>query len=348
MPIHVYDFFSGCGGTSAGLRESGMVIVVAIDNNHDAAETYRHNFPEATFLEQDIREIQTEDLEQFINTDRIDPILFCCCSPCQSFSVLNRNRNHTDERARLLEEFIRFVEYYLPEYILLENVPGADIDSENSPFSNFCRFLETCGYHFEYQVVEAQNYGVPQRRRRLVLLASLIGPITIPAYTHGEGTLNPNYVTVRQALEGLPPIAAGETHQIIPNHQAPRLTEINMQRIMAIPPGGDRRDLPEALVLKCHRDFNGHFDVYGRMRWNEPATGLTARCTSLSNGRFGHPDQHRAISGREAARLQTFSDDFVFLGPLTSFTRQIGNAVPVLLAQRCGEHIIEHLLTHQV
>jgi DNA (cytosine-5)-methyltransferase 1 len=347
VPIRVYDFFSGCGGTSAGLRAAGMRIILGIDIDHDAAETYRRNFPDAHFIEDDINDIATEALEAYGAANPRGLRLFSCCAPCQSFSILNRNRNYTDERARLLLEFSRFIEFYTPHLIFLENVPGVRaIDITGGPFAEFEALLRQLGYELDYNIVESQGYGVPQRRRRFILMASRLGEITLPQPTHGPGTDNAAYPTVWQWIGHLPPIGAGERHPNIPNHQSAGLSEINLRRIMATPAGGGRLTWPENLRLPCHQDYDGHTDVYGRMRPNEPSTGLTTRCISISNGRFGHPYQHRAISAREGACLQTFPMDFIFEGSLTAVARQVGNAVPVLLAQNVGERFVQHARQH--
>jgi DNA (cytosine-5)-methyltransferase 1 len=344
VPILVYDFFSGCGGTSAGLRAAGMQVVLGLDIDPDARDTFQANFPEATFIHANITETQVEAIAPHIRREPGDRLLFSCCAPCQSFSILNRGRDSKDARALLLYEFSRFVEHYLPEFIFLENVPGAqNISDGPGPFTDFEQLLRLLNYNVAYGIIESQRYGVPQRRKRFVLIASLLGPINLPEVTHGPGTDNLDYPTVWQSIGELPPIAAGETHPEIPNHRAAGLSEINLRRITATPEGGGRLNWPDDLILDCHSgEYNGHTDVYGRMRKHEPASGLTTRCTSLSNGRFGHPEQHRAISVREGACLQTFPQEFVFSGGLNSMARQIGNAVPVLVAQIFGQHFIAH------
>jgi DNA (cytosine-5)-methyltransferase 1 len=178
----------------------------------------------------------------------------------------------------------------------------------------------------------------------LVLIASLLDTIKFPPETHGPGNSKQKYSTPREWIDNLPPIEAGETHQEISNHQAMNLSELNLRRIQATPIGGDRRDWPQELELECHTNgYTGHTDVYGRIKWDELSSCLTTKCTSLSNGRFGHPEQNRAISAREAACLQTFPRDFVFEGGISLVARQIGNAVPVLLAQQFGENFNKHL-----
>jgi DNA (cytosine-5)-methyltransferase 1 len=344
VPIRVYDFFSGCGGTSAGLEAAGLQIVLGLDIEPDARDTFQTNFPEAAFICEDIRNVSLESITPHVHRAAGDRLLFSCCAPCQPFSILNRKKNRKDARALLLYEFARFVEYFLPEFIFLENVPGLqNISGGPGPVTDFERVLKLLNYNVAYGVIESQRYGIPQRRKRFVLIASLLGPIALPAVTHGPGTANPDYPTVWETIGDLPPIAAGETHPEVPNHRAAGLSDLLLRRIMATPEGGGRLDWPEELVLDCHSgDYDGHTDVYGRMRKHEPASGLTTRCTSLSNGRFGHPEQHRAISVREAACLQTFPRNFIFSGGLNSMARQIGNAVPVLVAQVFGEHFITH------
>jgi DNA (cytosine-5)-methyltransferase 1 len=197
--------------------------------------------------------------------------------------------------------------------------------------------LEKRGYYYDAGDVEARKYGVPQTRRRHILLACKSSPITIPEATHGPGRIP--YETVREAISHFPPIKAGETHPTIPNHRASALSDVNLRRIQFTPPdGGDRRDWPDDLTLDCHKGvYIGHTDVYGRMWWDRPAPALTCKCHSLSNGRYGHPEQNRAISLREAAALQTFPDDYVFYGKSKSdIGNQIGNAVPVRLARIVG------------
>jgi len=341
--VEVIDFFSGCGGTSAGLRAAGMRIVAGIDMDPEAAETFRANFPEAGFICRDIRMIATAELERFLPRERTSPVLFSACAPCQPFSKQNRGRGKRDERASLLTEFHRFVRRFRPEYIFLENVPGIQrIKTKKGPIGHFLKFLKELGYDAACDVIDFLDYGVPQTRRRLVVAASLMGPVQLPKRTHGLEAGRP-HATVWEWIGDLPPISAGSEHPEIPNHRAAALSPLNRKRIASTPEGGDRRDWPEELLLPCHKGHEGHTDVYGRLNRHHPASTLTTRCVSLSNGRFGHPTQDRALSVREAACLQTFPRDFIFKGSLNGMAMQIGNAVPVLLAQRFGEEINEHV-----
>lgn len=343
MSIQVVDFFSGCGGTSAGLEAAGMRIALGLDNDPDAELTFRYNFPKAGFIRQDIRSVTFDQIKKHI-TPRQSGLLFCGCVPCQPWTKQNTTSLKGDKRKPLLIVFGRFVKEFKPEYVLVENVPGIWQGSTSSgPLYYFLRLLDKLGYQFDCQAVCSNAFGVPQRRRRLVLVASLHGAISLPSPTHGPGTNKPDYETVRSHIADLPPIDAGESHPLIPNHRAAGLSPLNLRRIRATPEGGTRLSWPGELKLTCHSgDYKGHSDVYGRMYWDRPASGLTTKCVSLSNGRFGHPVQHRAISVREAARLQTFPDTFVFHGCLASAARQVGNAVPVALARCIGNVFVDH------
>jgi DNA (cytosine-5)-methyltransferase 1 len=345
--IRVFDFFSGCGGTSAGLREAGMEIAFALDFDADAAATFQANFPEATFYRKDVTRLRTNSINKLIGENRKEPILFCGCAPCQPFSQQNGSRSKKDKRIPLLTHFGRFVRYHKPDFVLVENVPGLQkITSEDGPLPGFIKLLKRLKYSVAMGTIDCCDYGVPQKRKRFVLLASKLGAIELPPRSHGLGTENPVYSTVGEWISGLPEIAAGESCPSIKNHRASNLSLKNLTRIRATPVGGGREDWPKTLKLKCHKNHDGHSDVYGRLRADLPASALTTRCISLSNGRFGHPTQARAISVREAAKLQTFDDSFEFLGSLNSMARQIGNAVPVLLAQRLGEAFLSEAKAH--
>ena len=346
MPVQVYDFFVGCGGASWGFQAAGMEISFALDHDADARKTFEANFPDAHFEFADIRDLSVDAVRSRVEAERPNPMLFSGCAPCQPFTKQNTTRPEfdQDERVPLLARFGDLVASCRPDLVFVENVPGLQkLDSDSQPFGDFLSRLDAAGYKVDYQPIRLARYGIPQSRRRLVLVASLHGPINLPDETHGPGTPNEKYETVRDWIFHLPPIRAGEEHKEVPNHRAANLSARNVERIRATPEGGGHRDWPEQLKLECHKGFSGYSDVYGRMSWDSPASGLTTRCTSYSNGRFGHPEQDRAISIREAACLQTFPEDFVFEGCMASMSRQIGNAVPVRLAKRLGDHFIEHL-----
>lgn len=339
--IHVYDFFSGCGGTSAGLKSVGMDIVFGLDIDLDSSNTFAKNNPLAHFINGDIKQTSVESIRPLVIKSRNKNAytLFCGCAPCQPFSKQNKSRNEDDPRKDLLSEFSRFVSHYSPDFVLIENVPGIqNVDINNGSFQLFLECLSSLGYQFDYGVIPALWFGVPQTRERFVLLASKHNAIYLPSKTH-DGIKTP-FSTVRDWIGSLPPIAAGETHKDVIDHTAAKLSELNIKRIKATPEGKGRETWPKELILECHKKYSGHTDVYGRLSWDKPASGLTTRCISYSNGRFGHPEQDRAISLREAALLQTFPFDYIFTGSMISKAKQIGNAVPPKMAEALGRAII--------
>lgn len=351
--VAVFDFFCGCGGTSSGFKRAGMDIAFALDIDPDAKTTFTKNFPDTVFCDKDIAKITSPDLAPAIEAHRNSYTLFCGCAPCQPFTKQNTDSPKRDHRKNLLTQFGRIIETHLPDFVFVENVPGLQKVPKNKrgPFPAFKELLTELGYNITFGVVAAQDYGAPQFRRRFVLLASKHSAISIPASTHGKSCDNP-YKTVYDAIVDLPAISAGEEYKgrDTLNHRAAALSELNLKRIMLIDhDGGGRRDLPLELWPDCYtrkndegKTHSGHSDCYGRLWWDRPATGLTTRCISYSNGRFGHPEQNRALSVREAARLQGFDDDFEFTGNLNSMAKQIGNAVPVDLAYAMGTHFIKH------
>lgn len=344
--VTVYDFFSGCGGTSAGLRRAGMKPVLAVDIDGEALKTYSANFADAVTIETDIRALATRDLEPLLERDRKNPILFSACAPCQPFSKQNRRKRERDDRASLLTELVRLLERFRPDLLFVENVPGIQKqkDDGDGPFAELKRALDRLGYFHSSRVVNAREFGVPQSRVRLILVASAFGPIQVPAATHGME--DRPFQTVRDAIGHLPPLSAGMRDDSVANHYACALSPMNMERIRALPAGGRRTGWEDRLKLGCHADLKGYTDTYGRMSWDRPAPALTTRCVSLSNGCYGHPEQDRAISMREASNLQSFEEDFVFVGSVNGIARQIGNAVPPELAHACGKALIENVAEH--
>jgi DNA (cytosine-5)-methyltransferase 1 len=345
--MRVIDFFCGCGGTSAGLRAAGMSILAGIDLDREAAETYRTNFPEAEFIERDIQKVDPSELSALVARDRGSRLLFSACAPCQPYTSFHRKSARRAEQRTLLLRLMPFIDQLQPDFVFVENVPGLHKVPNGSTFNRFRAGLARRGYSVAWTIVDCRDYGVPQRRRRLMLLASRLGPIEVPPPTHGSKPGLERWSTVRDWIGHLPPLEHGEIHASVPNHQAAKLTDLNLRRLRATPPGGGRLDWPEELRLDCHVDHRGHSDVYGRMRWDAAAPVLTTKCTSISNGRYGHPDQDRPISVREAASLQTFAENFVFTGRIKSATRQVGNAVPVLLAQAMGDAILRHVASYE-
>lgn len=342
-PITAMDFFSGCGGTALGFSQAGIRARVAIDIDRDALETYAANLPEAVVMCRDVRSLAPEELSWVRRPGEL--LLFSACAPCQPFSRQRRNGVSSDEKASLIWEMARFIQYHRPELIFLENVPGmaARLGGRGS-FADFTAELTDFGYQVSAGLVDSRDYGVPQRRKRFLVMASRLGRVNFPEPTHGLGRAH-RHVTVRDAIGNFPTLVAGEGHPDLPDHEAMALSALNLRRIRATPEGGSRAQWPADLMVTCHGDgYRGHTDVYGRMAWDAPATGLTTRCLYYSCGRFGHPEQDRAISAREAAALQAFPEWFQFRGSLESRGRQIGNAVPVALAEAFGRAFVSHAL----
>lgn len=333
------DFFCGAGGLTRGLLDAGINVIAGFDSDEKCRVTYEHNNPGAQFLSSDIREISLQDLTKLARTSDFDGMLFSGCAPCQQFSQQRKGKERRHD-ATLLSEFGRLVESALPGQVLIENVAGIAKVPGYSTFHRFLRLLRVNGYQYVYDVLNAKCYGVPQNRRRLVLIAMRGLKPSLPKQKYG--TSQRPFRTVRQSISHFPAMDAGETHPDILNHEAASIIPLNLERLRHTPhDGGDRRAWPARLRLDCHNgDYTGHTDVYGRMAWDAPAPTLTGRCHSISNGRYGHPVQDRAISLREAAALQSFPDEYVFFESKRNVALQIGNAVPVRLAEELGKHIL--------
>ncbi|MBI2059577.1 MAG: DNA cytosine methyltransferase [Nitrospirae bacterium] len=340
MELAAFDFFCGAGGLTRGLLDAGITVLAGFDADGSCAETYERNNSPSRYVEADIRTLAMKDLRNSSKGAIMSEMLFVGCAPCQPFTKQVKNGNSAPVET-LLGAFGRLIEMATPRTVLMENVPGIARVRGNSTFKRFLRCLESNGYLVDVGVLDAKKLGVPQTRRRLILIAMRGRKPTLPKPISSAG-LRP-YRTVRQAIGHFPPIEAGESHLTVPNHTAASLSPTNLERIKHTPKdGGDRRSWPPYLRLECHNEnHQGHTDVYGRMRWDAPAPTLTGRCNSLSNGRYGHPTQDRAISLREAAALQSFPDRYVFSGTDQHIAKQIGNAVPVALAKSLGEHILK-------
>lgn len=336
--ITAVDVFCGVAGLSLGLRSSGIVVAAGIDLDPACRFPFEENIG-ATFVEADISEISTEAIEAMFGDAPVR--LLAGCAPCQPFSGYTTRRRAVDKRWQLLLEFLRIVEAIKPELVTMENVPRL---AHLPLWGKFVSRLEEFGYDVDWGVVDATKYGVPQKRNRLVLLASRLGPIHLPQ----PNTAEP--VTVRSAIGFQPAVQAGQPNEVDPLHTSRVLTERNLERIRASKPGGTWRDWPEEMRVSCHRTVQGRTypSVYGRMSWDRPAPTMTTQFYGFGNGRFGHPDQDRAITLREGALLQSFPADFKFApqGRRVNFRemgRLIGNAVPPALGRAIGHAIVEHV-----
>lgn len=332
------DLFCGSGSVSAALRTMGYTVAAAVDVDPTCEKTYRSNHPGTRFFREDIRGLGPWKLQWTLPRDRqLD--LLVVCAPCQPFSSQNRHRHSGDDRLDLVTESLRFIRYLRPKTILFENVPGI----EGSPIMQALRQgLSALQYACAApQRIDAARFGVPQRRVRCLVVASRDARVVRNVQRLRQDSAES--IDVRQALKGLPVLAAGQASEKDPLHRARRHSELNLERLRHIrKDGGSRSDLPERLVLSCHRklDNNSKFpDVYGRLAWDDVAPTLTTGCTDITRGRYAHPEQDRAITLREAARLQSFPDDYRFAGNAAQIATQIGNAVPM----RMMENILKRL-----
>lgn len=327
------DLFCGSGSVSSALASAGFRVAFAIDNDPSAKKTYIANHPSTSFFDKDIREVNSVDVLSSLQGHKLS--VLAVCAPCQPFSSQNRKRSDSDERAPLVLEALRFAKTLQPDTIWVENVPGI-VRSEAK--QQLRTGLTKLGYRFSEPIrVSATDLGVPQRRVRSIFVASKCDLVLARFEKLRTDFIGSPSPTVKMAFYGLKPLSAGEQCPKDQLHRARRHAPITIQRLHAIPKdGGSRSALPDELQLACHRKLGDKSfpDVYGRMAWNTPAPTLTTGCTDVTRGRFAHPEQDRAITLREAARLQTFPDSYKFEGTPTQIARLIGNAVPYEMARR--------------
>ena len=347
-PICAVDLFCGAGGLTHGLLKAGIKVTAGIDIDEQARHAFRKNNPSAEFLPWDVSRKNHPSIAKLFDTDKFK--LLAGCAPCQPFSRLTNGRG--DHQAwNLLDNFGRFVGGILPELVTMENVPEL-ADRGREVFDRFVWTLEDRGYFVDWKLVRCVEYGIPQARQRLVLLASRLGPISVP---DGRYRYPSQWKTVRETIGDLPRLASGGEDAKDPLHVAVRLSPINLKRIRATRhDGGTRRDWSDDLVLDCHRRESGrsYGSIYGRMRWDQPSPTMTTLCTGLGNGRFGHPEQDRAITLREAALFQSFPSTYEFWPREQKLNRKavgrmIGNAVPPKLAKALGQALLAHVASHR-
>lgn len=334
------DLFCGVGGLTHGFVLEGLRVVAGVDLDPACRFPYETN-NRTKFVERDIGKVSAADLKRLYGN--ADVTILAGCAPCQPFSTYVQRYQFDDKDRRwgLLYEFARLAKGVKPDVITMENVPTV---AKHEVFHDFMDTLRRLGYTIWFDVVDSSCYGVPQMRRRMVLLASKHGGIKMIEPTHEKPR------TVRQAIGRLRPLSAGEAAPRDKLHVASKLSEKNLQRIKASKPGGTWRDWPDDLVADCHRAESGRSypGVYGRMEWDKPAPTVTTQCYGFGNGRFGHPEQDRAISLREAAILQSFPRDYAFVPKggevsLKAMGRLIGNAVPVDLGRAIARSINKHI-----
>lgn len=348
MRFSCIDAFCGAGGLSLGLTRAGFDVVYAFDNDPLSIQSYASNkkyLPHDAEL-RDAASIDAQELLTRLKLKSGDLFLLAGGPPCQGFSI---QRIGADEDARndLVLAYARLIDEIQPKFFLMENVPGLSGKRGEQVLKSFLRRVSESGYHPHIQVLNAEDFGVPQRRRRIFVVG-----VRHDLYRRAFEFLDPQQVavngraTVKQAIGKLPPPPAdGSEHSEIPHHRADRLSKLNLMRIRSLKPGQGMEHLPPHLLADCHKagpEKVGHRNVYGRMSWDSVAPTITARFDSFTRGKFGHPEQDRSVTLREGALLQTFPMDFSFAGTKVEVARQIGNAVPPKLAEAIGRMIIRH------
>ena len=339
MRLTSIDIFSGVGGLTEGLRQAGFYTKVAIEVVDDAVLAFKLNHTTTDVIKKDIRDITICEIQSKLNGGPLH--LLAGCPPCQGFSSirrLNKRRSRKDDRNALVLEYLRLVKELRPLTIMMENVPGL---KDYYLFKYVVRELKKLGYRPKVEIVNVKDYGVPQDRKRLVMVGSLLGDLSISAPIHTK-------VTVRDVISDLEPIhtTTDWVHTVVANH-TPKVLE----RIRLTPKdGGSRRDLPAEYTLECHKAKGiGFNDVYGRLRWDDYSTTITGGCLNPSKGRFLHPEEDRCITAREAALLQSFPRNYKFPKNIskTSIALLIGNALPPKFSYyqslNIHQHIVEHL-----
>ncbi len=357
------DLFCGAGGLSEGLRQAGYHVLAGNDYDATAGKTFAHTHRKAKFLPGPIQDIDAADFLRAANLKRGELDCLVGGPPCQAFSVYNHKRGMHDERSQLFHEYLRLVEGLYPRWVVMENVTGILSAGNGAAVEAITGGLRTLGYsNVEYRVLKAEEYGVPQERRRVVFIGNRVdAPIIWPEPTHGPGKLPFN--TIKDAIGDLPSLENGQDRGVtdyaaepfshfqrlvregsnkVFNHAAPRLSSVNIERMRHIPPGGSWRDIPFELLpegMKKARRCD-HTKRYGRMRWDGLSCTVLTKC-DVHWGAYIHPEQNRSVSVREAARLQSFPDWFEFLGSKTEQYVQVGNAVPPMLGRCIGEAILK-------
>lgn len=361
--LTVIDLFCGAGGLSEGFRQAGFAVLAGNDFLDSAGQTFQNTHPKAKFLGGPIQDISAERLLAETGLRRGELTCLIGGPPCQAFSVYNHQRGMHDHRASLFHEYLRMVDGLHPEWVVMENVTGILSAGSGEAVRTIVASLQGLGYAVEWRILKAEDYGVPQERRRVVFLGNRIGaPIVWPQATHGK-SLSP-YVNVWDAIGDLPRLENGEAtrgprkyrsvplsayqHQLrgnavmVANHEASKLSQVNVERMQHIPEGGSWRDIPHALLpagMKKARRCD-HTKRYGRLRKDGLSSTVLTKC-DIHWGAYIHPDQDRSLTVREAARLQSFPDWFEFAGPRTEQYVQVGNAVPPLLGRKIGEAVLD-------
>jgi DNA (cytosine-5)-methyltransferase 1 len=353
-PLTAIDIFAGGGGLTVGMKRTGFAVVGAVEIEKHAFSTYKTNHPEVCAFRQDIRTVSGKVFLRLSPSRRID--LLAGCPPCQGFSSLTNKYAKEDPRNRLILEMSRLITEIQPRAVMMENVPG--LASKGKPlFDQFLVALSASGYIYDYAILQVADYGVPQSRRRLVLLAGKGMRISMPEITHGprSHTQQKQYRSIRTVIAGMPsPVTLQDSllqggPQVFNWHVVRNLSDRNKVRLSYAKQGKTWKGIPEEVRPACHKSESAGFqNVYGRMSWEQPSPTITGGCTTFSKGRFGHPDENRTISVREAALLQTFPPDYVIDTPYMDHACDIiGNALPCDFAEIMARQVYRKLQEHE-
>jgi DNA (cytosine-5)-methyltransferase 1 len=339
------DCFSGAGGLALGLGMAGVKVIFSFDNDPRCIETQRLN---SKYFNHEAGLASIENmlggvLLKKINMKPGQLFLMAGGPPCQGFSV-QRSGQDEDLRNNLIIKYMELIGEVRPQYFLMENVPGITGKRGLTLLNQALSRAKQFGYYIHQDILDAQDYGVPQRRKRVFIIGERISDDSLPKFKFPVPK-NSKKITVRKVIGSLPsPPEDGSDHHEIVHHRRDKLSDLNKRRLRALAPGQGRDQLPEELLAKCHlmsSEKIGHRNVYGRMDWDDVSPTITARFDSFTRGKFGHPEELRSISLREGALIQTFPIGFIFSGNKVDIARQIGNAVPVLLAKAIGEKLME-------
>jgi DNA (cytosine-5)-methyltransferase 1 len=343
--LKAVDFFCGIGGMTSGFRKAGIDVVAGIDFDETCKETYEANNKGSKFVLADIKDISFDEFDKQVGIkENDDKLIFIGCSPCQYWTKINTTKTKSAESKNLLKDFQRFVKHYNPGFVVIENVPGITTKAKETPLTKFLQFLASNNYSYDQGIINASHYGVPQTRKRYLLIASRVTDnIKLPQ------PIISDIITVRDFIavaKGFPRVSAGHKDKTDFLNTVAGLSDKNIERLKKTPKNGGTRlayvNNKKLAIPSHHKNRNSFEDIYGRMNWDKPAPTITTKFISISNGRFAHPGQNRGLSLREGAVLQTFGKTYKFFGnSIGIIARHIGNAVPPKLAQKIAIALTE-------
>ncbi|HUH43143.1 MAG TPA: DNA cytosine methyltransferase [Sulfurimonas sp.] len=337
--IKAIDFFCGAGGLTHGLKLAGIDVFAGIDIESSCKETYEYNNG-AKFINKSIVETTAKEIKELFlnNSDKNDYTMIAGCAPCQPYSMMNTRKKQNDDRKTLLDEFRRVIKGVKPHFVIMENV--SRLNEENPFFAKFIEMLEYGDYKYEYKVLNAKDFSVAQNRKRLFLIATRLKKVNLSF----EKLQKKEPITLKNVIYNLENIDHDKPSKTDILHKAKPLNEINLKRIQATPKnGGLRSAWSDDLKVNCHKEKEVFLDNYGRLSWDKLSSTITTKFHEYYSGRFGHPEQDRALSLKEGALIQSFPENYIFIGKDNEIARQIGNAVPVNLSKAVGETIVDSI-----